>query len=1154
MEHAGRCIVTSVRFLLPADWCHRTWRRRLLLVLAAAVSVSGPAPAADRRLEFLSALTDRGYCDTALDYLDRLETDPSLPDEVRTVLPLEKANVLLKLAETIRQPEQRASYRTQAEQQLRQFLQTHPQGHQAALARLRLGMLRLQAARARLWSGEVPEAGTDREAVLAEIRRMLAACRALFLDARDGFQEHLDTVPFVTEDEDPVGWEHRRQTEARLLRAWLSAGECFWEEARTWDPNAPQHDALLSDAVALFEEVETFGRPAAVLHARFMLGRCWQEAGDFSQALGYFDQVRTQPLDSVSVHMAEYCRLMCFNDESRADYELVVTEASRWLRSHPAQEQTEAGLGIRYEKAVALEALARRQPEGEERELRLRQALADFETVASVLSPVQRSAREAAERLRSELGETQPEPQDFDTAFERARIVVGRMQDVQQALASAASDEERQQLTERQKLLTDEAGRLFERALMLRTPDSDAAAVAQARYLLSYVFVRQRRPYEAFVLARYVMRHPAEDSTETAEHAAEMAIAAAVQAWSQAAESDRQFELNLIREICAEVVDRFPGTPLSATARLRLGRVYLDLGQPIQAAETFLQVAPDEEGYASARLEAGQAFWRAWIRTRSQADLDTTEGDSVQWKRQARALLEEGIRLKRDTLTDERLPDDVVRAEVSLCGLLNLEGEFQETIRRLTQISPTVMDAVQVDGERPERGVRSATFAGLCWRTLLRACIGARDIEAALQAMKQLEKLHAEDVAVVYMQLGRELQRELESLKNSGDEPRLRQVQSSFRSFLDQVYESRDPDRPGALLWIGETCAELADQEADAATAAELRHRAATVFEELLGSDPEPALRDAVLLRLLRMRRQQQQFRAAIRLAEDALANSPQSLSLQMEAARLLADWGEHDEPEYLLESISGRPPDSSDRTIWGWALLARRVQAGMRDRSKAERLLPLFLEARYELSRCRLRYARIVPETADRQLAAAAQEIMSLTQQFPDFDPEWRDRFEQLYQEIQTQRGQTSTALFAPASDTDLQNGDESSSSRSDVPDAAGSRPSDRRTADDAPAEDRVVWVLGGLAAGGAMFVIAALLLVGRRGRRRRPVGFRPPETFRLPSQPSAGSSNRSSAGRRPPRASSAAVRSTADKKRSTRAPDTKSSAKKKRRPEDDT
>lgn len=1080
-----------------------------------------PGSAADSHAEFLKGLRERGYFDTAIEYLDSLDSAADTPDDVRATVDLEKAFIWMDRRATARRRDDQLQFADQARQSFEGFLSRHPRHERAAEAHSQLGRLLFDQGRQLIWSGTSAANPTDRRKQTEEASELLLAARQSFGQARDQFKTRLDSQPFVDREDDEEAWKNRRRTEARYLNAWLSLINCTYEEAMMAPADSRRRSGLLTSALEQFDQIQTYSRTSAAgLHARLMMGRCRQELGDISEALGYFDELRSQPSQDPYMQRlsrtAQYYRLMCLNHESRAEYSNVVTEATRWLRAHDSEAATEAGLGILYEKAVAEEALARDEElDDEQRELRLRQTLADLEQVSAVVSPVQQQARQAAGRIRDELGEARRDPVKFETAFDRGRELTGRLQKARAAVQQAASDEERQQAEQELELLTSEAGRMFQLALRLRKPDSNVSAVAQARYLLSYVFLQQQKNHDAFVLARHVMRYHSNDAAETAADATEMAITAALRIRSAASEDDRSFGTSLVREICEEVIDGFPGSRAATQARMRLGRIYRELGEPRRAADAFLQVPEDDPRYAEARMEAGQAWWLAWAEATSEAADRPSAAVAVEtreeWKQQARTLLSEGIELQRAALKDGRLTDEVIRAEVSLCGLLNQEGEFEQTIERLTEVTPTVMDAIDAEGERPQQGVRSAAFAGLCYRTLLRACVGARRIDDALDVMRRLQSLGAGSTTAVYTQLGRELQRELEQLQSSGDMERLQQVRASFEDFLDQIYQSRDPSNTGALLWIGETCAGLARSTDDPREAAGFLEKAATVFQELLNSELEESAATAVNLRLIRVYRDLHRYQEAVDLGTKFLTARPASVSVQLEVAHVLADWGENGEPTRLLESISGIPADEKDRPVWGWAALARRLQRSQGQPSWPD-LKPLFLESRFELSNSRLRYARVSPDQGRKQLEAAARELTSMVQVSADLDDEWWTRFDGLYQDIQQQLGRPGMTLARPDIAGDDASGDNSEQpdrdrstatvsaatvAAPDAPDHAGTRPS------------RATWLIGGIGLI-AVLVAGVSLIVMRRPRRRVRHSFASaPEELVLPTgtaAPAAG------------------------------------------------
>jgi tetratricopeptide (TPR) repeat protein len=603
--------------------------------------------------------------------------------------------------------------------------------------------------------------------------------------------------------------------------------------------------------------------------------------------------------------------------------------------------------------------------------------------------------------------------------------MIAQIQQLTDEINRAADDTER---TAKKSALDNhlaEVGRLLKLALSLREGDSDPKAVAQTRYLLSFVLLRQGYPLDSIVLARHAMVHDQKADPDSALNATEIAMAAAVTAWNQAPGSDRDFETRLLRDVCQQILTLYPQSAKGGEARMRLGSVYRTMQQPLEAARWFLEVPESDPQFVSARLSAGQSYWAEWTRRSALAEADPTgnpvSADDLQkWKTEARNLLTQGIQLARSKTGDMVLPsDDVVAAEVSLASILNLDGEFAAAIERLTkggEYSVVTAVAAPEGGKRPEEGVRSPSFAGLTFRLLLRAYVGTQQIDQAIATMAELEKVGGEDILSAYTQLGMELQEELQRLTAANQTDRLTQVRNSFEQFLQKVYESRNKSDYNSLLWIGETYFGLGQGVTGDATGAESYfEKAGNAYQEILDQSlASPESRSAILLRLARCRRRQGKFADALKLSEDILTQNAMNLDAQFEAASILADWGEKSEPQRLTESIQGfAAADGKPATVWGWSALAKRLQQIIQKDPSSE-FRPRFFDARYELGHSRLRLAKISQDKKARsaQLGAGMAEVNSLVNVFRDIDDVTFARFDRLFQDMQAENGQAATPL----------------------------------------------------------------------------------------------------------------------------------------------
>jgi hypothetical protein len=1003
----------------------------ITLALAALATIT-PARAQDSPLPFLDGLRERGYFDTALEYLDKKAADPSLPPETRQILDYERGLTLQQAGAASRIPADRDKLLADSEAALQKFLSEQPQNPLAARANSLLGELLFNRSESLVWSATEKASPEERTPLQNEARNLVDRAKAIFQSAHDQFKTQYEAFPkFIDEAKDEDLFNQRKEAENKYLRAWLNLVRCTYQRGQTFDRGSEERKQTLIQAAELFEAIHTSRRTNTNgLYARLMQGKCFQEQDDIGRALGIYNEILGHPSDAPYMKTlkgtARHFRLICLNDPQRNDFPLVIQEATTWLQENRGLSTTQFGLGILWEQAIAEEKLSggRELPDKEKKDLQ-QFALNHAEQVAKYPGAFREPALAMARRLKAALGEKDREPRDFATAFERARGMIAQIQQLSDELARAADDTERSAKKAALDNHLSEVGRLLKLALTLRESDSDPKAVAQTRYLLSFVLLRQGNPLDSIVLARHCMLYDQKADQDSALNATEIAMAAAVTAWNQAPGNDRDFETRLLRDVCQQILTLYPQSTKGGEARMRLGSVYRTMQQPLEAARWYLEIPESDPQYVAARMSAGQSFWAEWTRRSALAEADP-EGNPVspddlqKWKTEAKNLLNQGIQLARQKTGDMVLPsDDVVAAEVSLASILNLDGEFAQAIERLTNGGDfSVIAAIKLPegGTRPEEGIQSKSFAGLTWRLLLRAYVGTQQIDQAIAAMAQLEQVGGEDILAAYTQLGMELQEELKRLAAANQTDRLAQVRTSFEQFLQKVYESRNKSDYNSLLWIGETYYGLGQGSTSDQSGAEAYfEKAGNTYQEILDQSlAAPDSRNAILLRLARCRRKQSQFEPALKLVEEILAPNPMNLDAQFEAAAVLADWGEKSEPTRLTQAIQGiRAANGQPGNVWGLAALAKRLQQILMKDPQSE-FKARFYDARYELGNVRLRIARSATDkkAAAAQLAAGLAEINSLVQVFREIDDVTFARFDRLFQDMQAEAGQAPSPL----------------------------------------------------------------------------------------------------------------------------------------------
>lgn len=999
-----------------------TMRHLWSCVAAVVCLVANVAVAAEPYLEFVAGLRSRGYYDAALQYLDQIEKDTRLPADIRAVLPLERGLTMLENAGTIRLPDAKSAQLDQAQAQLEQFVLANPNHPRAAEANSEQANIFLGRARVNVWESRSPAKAAQKDQLRQEARQLIARARDIFQKAHDQYKTQYEKFPkFIDPDEQELV-EARSQAEINYMRAQLDLAECTYEDGQTYDDGTPERKQRLTQASKDFEAIHsTYRSMVGGLYARMWQGKCFEEQGDLQSALGIYNELLTHQDSSATMTRLQdqvlQFRLICLNNEAKKDYQLVVQEASAWVQQAKARARTQQGLGIRWEMALALEQLGtdRTLPDSD-RERLLRQSLAEAKSINRYAGQYKDVSTFLIRRLNVALGRDGTDPTDFGTAYEIGRNLVKQIKPLKdKAAAAGATAEQKQDL----ELHLAENARMLRLAIDLADESTSVTDLNQARYLLSYVYLLLGRNYESAILSDYVSRHFVRESPQTALDAAHLAMAAYVKAYNDVPDgTSNAVELKLMQKSCSFIAEQWPVSERANEARMTLGRVYGRQDQPIEAANWYGQVPDTAPQYAEAQLSAGQAYWVAYLNAAALADSEKPSTDELsQWRSSSRQHLEAGIsKLEGELPADAQAPEMLVAAKVSLAQILISDQKFTEAIQLLTQGKHSVKDSIQVaaDEKRPAEGVRSLEFARFAYQLLLRCYVGTQQIDQALTAMNELESIGGEGNTAVYVQLGQELEKELKRLKALNEQQQLQQVRTSFETFLNELFQRKEGQTYGSLIWIAETYFGLGQgSEDDPAAAREYFSKAATTYQAILaeardkGADwVDPERLAAVRLRLVTCKRREGDFVGAFDLITNVLNEKPKSLEAQIEGARVLQEWGERGgEParDRLLQAING------EGVIWGWGQLGTRLQriidAGMGTADQEVK----HLEARLASAQCRRLYGD--SEAALREIQVFA------TVAGADMDDQWWEKFDSLYRNLQQDLGQLPQPLERPES-----------------------------------------------------------------------------------------------------------------------------------------
>lgn len=1009
-----------------------------VLFMAACCGAAPRAMAAEVDLadDFLTGLVEREYFDYARHYLDALGEKPSLPDEMKESLLWRRALVDIAAAKAASVPAKRLELLDQALKFLDAFVAASPNHPEAANANSERAEILLNQGRAQILAAKSPANASTKAELMRQARELLEKASETFSAAKEQQTKLLKEYPVnIDVGREPKKAAARDRTEQNKIAAALGAGHAKLETARTYETREPEYKLLLTEAADIYEAVHNEYRTAAVgLYARLYQGKCLEEQGDVKRALGLFQELlnhsqRDAEVDRVKDIALQY-RFSCLNSDQEKSHQKVIDEGEEWLKSNAGELRTTTGLGIRWEVARAYELQSESKDvlksEGEKL---LRQALNHARQLAKFTGEFRDVSLTMTRRLETKLGGKEKLPDKFDLAFNLAKQSLGQVKELRETIDAMRRDKRAAADIKavEQDLQTNlnDAMRLLQHSVALASKGDDASAVAQARYLLGYVYYLNKQIYEAAVLCGYAARTaPIVEDDDTPQDAAFLALHCYVQAYNDnpAPDEEKQADMRLVVRASTVITDRWPESERSNEARQLLGRLYSRMKRPAEAAQWFGKVPEADPKYAESQLNAGQAYWTAYLGAASlPAERRPAVDQLAAWKASSRQHLQTGIAKIVSGLPKQGVsPPELIAAKMSLAQILISEGSEAEAASTLANDPHSVVAAVAVPDEakRPAKGVQSRNFAQESYKLLLRAYIGVGRLDEARATMKTLEKIvgasGGSDVTDLYIGLGRLLREELKRFDQTGETERYQNLMTSFETFLGDMLERKEGQTFGSLSWIGETYFALGESMHDnPGKSADFYEKAVNAFDEILKiagnkSDFVPTEQiPNVKTRMVRGHRLRKNFDEAESLAKEVLALRPNDWRLQQEATQIFHDRGGSGldvEAASLQKAIKGDP----DSRIWGWGELASQLQRRLQTEQRSE-WNEAFLDARYNLAVCRQRLAGSLPNAAKRSSEyekAARGLVATLAVTKPVSDAQ-RTRYNELYRSIRQDAGQ---------------------------------------------------------------------------------------------------------------------------------------------------
>ncbi len=1025
-------------------------RSIFILVVTITLNLAAtPSPsAAEEKVElFLQKLLERGYYDTAVDYLNFLETSPLCPKEFKNRIPLEKAVILIEAARRLKDLKKHENYLGRAEVYLTDFTKTKPSPELFA---------RAEKIRAQLYfeRGQVylNLASSDRktEKEKQELRKKARSLLTAALDSLEKNRQFLQTqIQNVVDDPENRAAVaalkktlHLEYVQVRTLLATSS------ESIADTFPN-PSVERKKQFAVALkkheanWEKYRSFTQG---VNSALGAARCAYGVGDETKTITYCNEIFDLEDVAVFIPIKKQAAMIAkkiwetkdplpFADVIKTLEPLInglttlEKRQSEWLELQILLAKAHRTRAEFFEKSDTKDKATRSKIDRSNKS-----AVRVARAVARVPGPTREIARNLLKTWKLKVGDVKPEEVTI-TTFEQARLRASDLMTDAESLRTIylevkkkvdaagenATDELRTELDEAKQPLdetTNEALKILQLAVSFKSPETDREEFANVRYLQAYAYFILDKHYEAIVIGEHLTR--AYPGTNSARSGASLALKSYLQLYISAPKDDNRFEYDNLKRLADDMIRKWPGQRATESAALIMARFSTRDGN-IDAAEKYVNAIPKSSpGRVLEELRIGQIFWFQYLNRMKQNPADAAKHQALRAK--AQTYLEAGMA----QITKDQINEVSARATLSLTDLYLDLGESQKAAEQLENAKIAPLDLIK----QKHPAASSPRFIRDTNKTAVRVYMAAMRNDQAnatkwvgkaqgvLSSLKQSlikqdpQKAEAK-MRSIYVQLAKESRQQMERLTNVSQ----RKIFSdSLLTFLDAIQsETKDV---ATLLWTGQTLNALGvslNESGEKAQARRLHKKAITAFEKAkkrgFGKGVDAERNELETERQIAVATLGiGEFDKAIEKFADILAKKAY-IDIQMDAAKAYQLKGDalKSANAYAFAMMGGqrrkRPNRPPAKVIFGWNVLAKATINKPKQEAR-------FYEILYNMCYCRLKWGQLKQKTV--ALTSARDEILKYAKKNPEMAG-MRTKFQELLANIQKSLQEPVTKLPVP-------------------------------------------------------------------------------------------------------------------------------------------
>jgi hypothetical protein len=619
-----------------------------LIVLALSPRVVLAEETAEKHMELIQRLRDKGYGDLAQEYLELLKKNP--PPGMAGIIPIELARTKISRARD-QSPVQRFALLGEARAELEQALQAL--GAKPEAAQLRLEIARIAGAQGQaLLSKAILEedAKLQEEHARKAEQQFIQAGKELEAAAK-GLEDLIKVYKGSTPEQEKA---FRKQLTDALQQARLERGRIFLEQASTYLNTDTtelklKRAGLIDEGRKVLETLTTKDEESAETAA---LAFAWlikaaYDSTEPKKAHDYYRQVlatrskETQP----ARRLARLLLIQQIMDKGDPDVEetgvklpklnkkeeglkflrLVRDEAEKWLEAYPSFKNSPEGQAVQFYLARALvsEALAiSKELKTVAAQKLSNQAQKILTALAASDGDYSRKARQLSLNISVQSLADRPIAQlkDFNECFLKGQVERARLD-----VKDIKEEDKKQHLV---NLI-----QAFDRAIKLADARTSVKEVNEARFNLAVGYLLQGDMEKAAEQSEYLARLKDPSSRSPA------AAAFALRAYSVLLDKDNTNEewrkrlRSLATFISAEKAALWKGEPIVPIAQYQLATMALRDHDYALAVDTLEKLPPDFSVYTFGQCQAAFACLAA------AKDPKTSDEEKGAWKKRALAAL-----------------------------------------------------------------------------------------------------------------------------------------------------------------------------------------------------------------------------------------------------------------------------------------------------------------------------------------------------------------------------------------------------------------------------------------------------------------------------------------------------------------------------------